>query len=134
MIGIIANVRVSFTVTALSKVSLPRLNIASQVAAAAVTEDVSFTAVPAKIPKASPFVWQKPISFPKFGKTIAARTLKKKITEIACDLASASNASTNHFVGGGIIMQIEKGFEFIDESFPRELGFIVVACHIDIKY
>ena len=78
-----AKVRVSFTVTALSKVSLPRWNIASQVDAAAVTEEVSFTAVPAKIPKASPDVWQKPMSLPKLGKIIAARTLKKKITEIA---------------------------------------------------
>mgnify|MGYP000438227090 FL=1 len=29
-----------------------------QVEAAAVTEEVSFTAVPAKIPKASPLVWE----------------------------------------------------------------------------
>ena len=60
VIGIIARVRVSFTVTALSRVSEPRFHIASQVEAQAVTEDVSFTAVPAKIPKASPFVVENP--------------------------------------------------------------------------
>ena len=59
MIGIIASVLVSFTVTALSKVAEPRLYMESQVEAAAVTEEVSFTAVPAKIPKASPLVWEK---------------------------------------------------------------------------
>ena len=52
VIGIIAKVLVSFTVTALSKVSCPKEQILSQVEATAVTDDVSFTAVPAKIPKA----------------------------------------------------------------------------------
>lgn len=54
VIGIIANVLVNFTVTALSNVCVPKLYNPSQVAAAAVTDDVSFTAVPAKIPNASP--------------------------------------------------------------------------------
>ena len=53
VIGMIASVLVSFTVTALSSVSLPRLYILSQVDAHAVTEEVSLTAVPAKIPNAS---------------------------------------------------------------------------------
>ena len=54
----------------------------SQVAAQAVTEEVSLTAVPAKMPKASPEVVSKPIAFPKVGKIIAARTLKKNMMEI----------------------------------------------------
>ena len=73
VIGIIANVRVSFTVTALSNVAFPRFHILSQVAAAAVTEDVSFTAVPANIPKASPPDVSKPINLPKIGKRIDSR-------------------------------------------------------------
>ena len=82
MIGIIASVLVSFTVTALSKVAEPRLYMESQVEAAAVTEEVSFTAVPAKIPKASPLVWEKPRTVPSIGKNKAASILKKKMTEI----------------------------------------------------
>lgn len=83
VIGMIASVLVSFTVTAVSRVSVPRFHILSQVEAQAVTEDVSFTAVPAKIPNDSPVIVLKPMSFPKVGKINAARTLKKKITEIA---------------------------------------------------
>ena len=54
VMGMMASVLVSFTVTALFKVSLPRFHILSQVEAAAVTEEVSLIAVPAKIPNASP--------------------------------------------------------------------------------
>ena len=54
VIGIIASVRVNFTVTAVSRVAEPKFHILSQVEAAAVTEEVSFTAVPEKIPKAVP--------------------------------------------------------------------------------
>lgn len=49
-----ASVLVSFTVTALFNVSLPRFHILFHVDAAAVTDDVSLIAVPAKIPNASP--------------------------------------------------------------------------------
>ena len=52
VIGIMASVLVSFTVTATSNVSEPRAHILSHVDAAAVTDEVSFTAVPAKRPKA----------------------------------------------------------------------------------
>ena len=83
MIGIIASVRVSFTVTAVSSVAEPSPHILSHVEAAAVTDEVSFMAVPAKIPKASPEVVSKPNIFPKVGKNIAAKTLKKKITDMA---------------------------------------------------
>lgn len=51
-IGIMARVLVSLTVTASSRVWLPRLKIVSHVYAVAVTDDVSFTADPANIPKA----------------------------------------------------------------------------------
>ena len=49
VMGMMARVRVSLTVTALSKVAEPRLCMESQVAAQAVTEEVSLTAVPAKM-------------------------------------------------------------------------------------
>ena len=65
VIGIIASVLVSLTVTALSSVCEPRFHIASHVEAAAVTEDVSFTAVPANIPKASPVAVSNPTNCPK---------------------------------------------------------------------
>ena len=77
-----AKVRVSLTVTALSSVAEPKLCMESQVAAQAVTEEVSLTAVPAKIPKASPLPVEKPTSMPSVGKTSAATMLKKKITEM----------------------------------------------------
>ena len=78
------SVRVSFTVTAVFSVSLPRFHILSQVEAAAVTEEVSLIAVPANNPKDPPPVVSKPSALPSTGKSTAAMTLKKKITEIAC--------------------------------------------------
>lgn len=74
----IAKVLVSFTVTAVSRVREPRFHIVSQVDAAAVTEEVSLIAVPAKIPNAMPSVVVKAKSFPMEGKMSAAITLKKK--------------------------------------------------------
>ena len=60
VIGMIARVLVNLTVTALSRVSVPKFHKLSQVEAAAVTDEVSLTAVPAKIPKASgPWVMPK---------------------------------------------------------------------------
>lgn len=94
VIGMIANVLVNFTVTALSNVREPRFHIPSQVDAAAVTDDVSFTAVPAKTPNASPDVVSNPTICPNTGKIIAARTLKKNITEIACVTSSSSASIT----------------------------------------
>ena len=78
----IASVLVSLTVTALSKVALCRWYIESHVEAAAVTEDVSLIAVPAKIPNASPLFVEKPNSVPSVGNNKAAIILNKKITEI----------------------------------------------------
>ena len=62
--------------------------------AAAVTEEVSLTAVPAKMPKASPLVVENPSSAPRAGKNRAASMLKKKITEIACATSSSSASIT----------------------------------------
>ena len=61
----------------------------SQVAAVAVTEEVSLTAVPAKIPKAFPVVVSNPRKLPNIGKKMAARTLKKKITDMAWATSSS---------------------------------------------
>lgn len=78
VIGMIASVLVNFTVTALSKVALPNPYMLSHVDAAAVTDEVSLTAVPAKIPNASPEVCENPSIVPSVGNKIAASTLKKK--------------------------------------------------------
>ena len=83
VMGMMARVLVSFTVTALSSVSVPSPHMLSHVEAHAVTDDVSLTAVPANIPKASPFDVLNPMTVPSTGNIIAARTLKKNITEIA---------------------------------------------------
>lgn len=72
VIGMIASVRVSLTVTAVLSVSLPRFHMLSQVEAAAVTDEVSLIAVPAKTPKAFPLVVSKPSAFPSTGKSTAA--------------------------------------------------------------
>ncbi len=89
VIGIMPRVRVSFTVTALSKVAEPKEYNESQVEAAAVTEEVSLIAVPANIPKASPEVVEKPINVPNVGNNKAAKTLKKNITDMDCATSSS---------------------------------------------
>lgn len=81
--GIIARVLVSLTVTAMSSVDDPRPYRASHVDAAAVTDEVSFIAVPAKMPNASPELVLNPSMPPNAGKITAASTLKKNITDIA---------------------------------------------------
>lgn len=78
VIGMIASVLVSFTVTALSSVLFPRWYMESQVDAAAVTEEVSFTAVPAKMPNTSPDWVENPSIVPSSGNRSAASILKKK--------------------------------------------------------
>lgn len=93
-IGIIARVLVNFTVTALSSVWLPRLNIVSHVDAHAVTDDVSLTADPANIPKALPSVVENPIIRPRLGNKIAAKILKKNITDMAWAISSSSASIT----------------------------------------
>ena len=78
VIGMIARVRVSLTMVAVSSVLAPGCR-PSQAAAAAVTEEVSFTAVPANRPKPSLLRPSKP---PRVGNISAASTLKRKITEM----------------------------------------------------
>ena len=87
-----ARVLVSLTVVAAPKVLLPW--IPSHAAAAAVTEEVSFTAVPAKRPNP----WSlNPRRVPKLGKMSAATTLKRKITDrdvaISSSFASMTGAA-----------------------------------------
>lgn len=78
VMGMMARVRVSLTVTALSRVAEPRFHMLSQVEAAAVTELVSLTAVPAKMPKASPAVVSKPISLPRVGKRMGGQHIEER--------------------------------------------------------
>ena len=73
--GMIASVRVSFTMVAYSNTAPFVPCSVSQVEAAAVTEEVSLTAVPAKSPKP---VSVSPSTFPSVGKISAAITLKRK--------------------------------------------------------
>ena len=88
--GMMASVRVSFTMVAASSVLAPGC-MPSQAAAAAVTDDVSFTAVPAKRPKPS---LVRPSIPPSVGNTSAAITLKRKITLMAWATSSSSASIT----------------------------------------
>ena len=89
VIGMMARVRVILTMAAVSSVLLPC--IPSQAAAAAVTEEVSLTAVPAKSPKPS---LDSPSIPPRVGKVSAARTLNRKITEMDWAISSSSAPMT----------------------------------------
>lgn len=82
--------RVSFTVTAVDKIPFA-FQIFSAVAAVAVTDDVSFTAVPANTAKPSV---PKPTACPNVGKMSAARILNRKITDIDCAISSSSASIT----------------------------------------
>ena len=85
MIGMMASVRVSLTMVAESSVLAPGC-MPSHTAAAAVTEDVSLTAVPAKSPKPSS---DRPMAPPRVGNTSAAITLNRKMTEMAWATSSS---------------------------------------------
>ena len=89
VIGMIASVRVSLTMVAISSVLLPWMP--SHAEAAAVTDEVSFTAVPANRPKPWSVMPSMP---PSVGKVSAAMTLNRKITEIACAISSSSAPMT----------------------------------------
>ena len=125
VIGIIARVRVSFTVTALSSVWLPSPYRLSQVEAAAVTDEVSFTAVPANTPNASPEFVAKPRKPPNVGNKIAASTLKKKITEIACATSSSSASMTGAVAAMAEPPQIEDPTPTSVDIFP---GIRIALC------
>ena len=94
VIGMIANVRVSFTVTALSNVAEPSPYRESQVEAAAVTEDVSFTAVPAKIPNASPLTAGHYIYIQK--NTAIRRGTFRIWTESVCCFGDGQTITAHH--------------------------------------
>ena len=79
VMGMMASVRVSFTMVASSRAFEPGC-MPSQAAAAAVTDEVSFTAVPANRPKPS---LDMPSMPPRVGKMSAATTLNRKMTEMA---------------------------------------------------
>lgn len=86
-----AKVRVSFTMVAYSNtIPFVPCNV-SQVEAAAVTEEVSFIAVPANRPKPK---LERPSIDPNVGKMIASITLNKKTTEMACAISSSSASIT----------------------------------------
>ena len=121
VMGIIARVRVSLTVTALSRVAEPSPHIASHVLAAAVTDEVSFTAVPANMPKASPEVVSKPMSVPKAGKMSAASTLKKNMTDIDCATSSSDASMT-----GAVAAMAEP--PHIDEPTPMSVDIFDGMC------
>ena len=84
-----ARVLVSLTVVAAPKVLLPW--IPSHAAAAAVTEEVSFTAVPAKRPNPWSLNPRRP---PRLGKMRAAATLKRKITDMEVAISSSFASMT----------------------------------------
>ena len=95
VIGIIASVRVSFTVTTVFSVSLPRFHILSQVEAAAVTEEVSLIAVPANNPKELPLVVLKPSALPSTGKSRAGEILRKRLMTMKNDQLAIMNEIRN---------------------------------------
>ena len=94
----------------------------SQVAAVAVTDDVSLTAVPAKMPKASPLkvsIWS---AVPRRGNKIAARTLKKKIVEMAWATSSSVASMT-----GAVAAMADP--PQMDEPTPIRGGLVDVNVH-----
>ena len=90
VMGMMARVRVSLTMVAVSRELAPGC-IPSQAAAAAVTEEVSFTAVPAKSPKPS---FPRPSRPPRVGNRRAAATLNRKMTEMDWAISSSSAPMT----------------------------------------
>ena len=90
----------------------------SQVAAAAVTDEVSLTAVPAKMPKGPPLVVENPRAWPSIGKKMAARTLKKKMTEMDWATSSSSAWITGAVAAMAEPPQIELPTPIKTEVFP----------------
>ena len=111
--GIIASVLVIFTIAAASSVWLPWMP--SQAVAAAVTEEVSLMAVPAKSPNPSLL---SPSIPPKVGKTRAATTLKRKMTEIDCATSSSEASITGAVAAMALPPQI-------DEPTPTKMALFV---------
>ena len=117
VMGIMAKVRVIFTMAAVSRVLAPGC-IPSQAAAAAVTEEVSFTAVPAKRPKPS---LERPSTPPRVGKIRAAMTLNRKITEMAWAISSSSAPMTGAVAAMALPPQME-------EPTPMRVEMLLSMC------
>ena len=117
VMGMIASVRVSLTIVAsVSAVSLPTALL--QVVAAATTEEVSFTAVPAHMPKP----WSlMPSAMPAAGKRNAANTLKRKIVEM--DFATSSSSAS---MTGAVAAMAEP--PQIDEPTPIRMAVFDGIC------
>ena len=109
-----ARVRVIFTMAAVSRVLAPGC-IPSQAEAAAVTEEVSFTAVPAKRPKPS---LERPSTPPRVGKIRAAMTLKRKMTEMAWAISSSSAPMTGAVAAMALPPQMEEPTPIKVEMLP----------------
>ena len=103
VMGMMARVRVIFTMAAVSRVLAPGC-IPSQAEAAAVTEEVSFTAVPAKRPKPS---LERPRAPPRVGKIRAAMTLNRKMTEMAWAISASSAPMTGAVAAMALPPQME---------------------------
>ena len=103
VMGMMASVRVSFTMVASSSALAPGC-MPSQAAAAAVTDEVSFTAVPANRPKPS---LDMPSALPKVGKMSAAVTLNRKMTEMAWATCSSFALMTGAVAAMALPPQME---------------------------
>ena len=79
--------------------------IPSQAVAAAVTEEVSLIAVPAKRPKPSLL---SPSAAPRAGKISAAATLNRKMTEMDCATSSSDASMTGAVAAMALPPQIEE--------------------------
>ena len=77
----------------------------SAVEAAAVTDEVSFTAVPANTAKPP---LPKPIAWPRYGKMSAASTLNRKMTEIDCATCSSDASMTGAVAAIALPPQIDE--------------------------
>ena len=109
MIGMIARVLVIFTIAADSSVLLPW--IPSHAVAAAVTEEVSFMAVPANRPNPSLLSPRMP---PRVGKISAASTLNRKMTEMDCATSSSDASITGAVAAMALPPQIEEAYSYED--------------------
>ena len=119
VMGMMARVRVSLTMVAYSSTAPPVLCRVSQVEAAAVTEEVSFTAVPAKSPKPS---LVRPSMPPSVGNTSAAITLKRKMTLMAWAISSSSASITGAVAAMAEPPQMEEPTPMSVEIFPGMLS------------
>ena len=105
VMGMMARVRVSLTMVAYSSTEPLVPWRVSQVEAAAVTEEVSLMAVPAKRPKPSLLI---PMAPPRVGKDSAARMLNRKITEMAWAISSSSAPMTGAVAAMALPPQMEE--------------------------